>query len=341
MLPKSGFTLELVNEIMLSIPDIGVDKFFQRLHEYHINQYLTLQQRYYEHCFQYINKNSNSTLNNYFSSNVQQKIPPKFSKFEDSEGYQGNIPSATLIRECFLGYFENHLENFYDKWMRSLSGQVLSSDHTFKIASFVWNLKNQPFGAFWAVLNEFHEVITMAFVKDKSNNCIKPMLNGLKKRYDELKKEYPWAWYSDQCCIDRKLITSVFSNTEVKKDLFHFLDLYLRSMGKEAQGNIFYKQFIRELRDAFFIIIGNKKIITQPKILEKHIVNVFEKYKDSKYGIITDKLIKQHKDNLNHIKYGCISDVDNKPSELLIQGMYLIIIYNNLFFIYYLKKIFY
>ena len=76
--------------------------------------------------------------------------------------------------------------------------------------------------------------------------------------------------------------------------------------------------------------------------MEKHIVNVFEKYKDSKYGIIIDhKLIKQHKDNLNHIKYGCISDVDNKPSELLIQGMYLIIIYNNLFFIYYLKKIFY
>ena len=42
--------------------------------------------------------------------------------------------------------------------MRSLSGKVLSSDHTFKIASFVWLLKNQPFGAFWAVLNLRKEI---------------------------------------------------------------------------------------------------------------------------------------------------------------------------------------
>ena len=193
MLSKSGFTLELINEIMLSIPNIGTDKFVQKVQEHHMDRYLKSQQRYYEHCFQYKNKNSSSIIDNYFSSNFQQNNLPKFSEFEDPEKYQGNCPSATLIQECFLGYFENYMEEFCDKWMYSLSGQVLSSDHTFKIASFVWNLKSQPFGAFWAVLNEFHEVITMAFVKDKSNNCIKPLLDGLKRRYDKLKIEYPWA----------------------------------------------------------------------------------------------------------------------------------------------------
>ena len=53
MLSKSGFTLELVNEMMLSIPDIGVDKFVQKLQENHVNKYLMLQQRYYEHYFKY------------------------------------------------------------------------------------------------------------------------------------------------------------------------------------------------------------------------------------------------------------------------------------------------
>lgn len=310
---------------MLSIPDIGVDKFVQRLQEHHMNQYLTLQQRYYEHYFQYKSKttsSSSSTINNYFlSNNPQSDNLPKFSEFNDPEGYQGNIPSATLIRECFLGYFEAYMEEFYDKYMRSLSGNVLSSDHTFKVASFVWSLKNQPFNAFWAVLNEYHEVITMAFVKDKSNNCIKSMLDGLKKRYDELKKEYPWAWYSDQCCIDRKLITSVFPNTKVKKDLFHFLDLYLRSLGKESQSKIFYKQFVKELRDSFFININNKKIIPQPKELEESVNKIFRKYGEAKYNIINEKVIKQHNDNLIHIKNGCISDIIDKPSEYSIQGM--------------------
>lgn len=231
MLSKSGFTLELINEMMSVVPDIGIEKFVQKLQENHMNRYLKLQQRYYEHCYQYQNKKSLPTINNYFPSNLQNDLQ-EFSEFEDSEKYQGNCPSSTLIRECFLEYFEKNMEEFCDKWMRSLSGQVLSSDHTFKIASFVWSLKSQPFGAFWAVLNEFHEVITMAFVKDKSNNCIKPLLDGLKTRYDELKKEYPWAWYSDQCCTDKKLINSVFQNTEVKKDLFHFLDLYSKRISR-------------------------------------------------------------------------------------------------------------
>ncbi|CAI2169135.1 1935_t:CDS:2 [Funneliformis geosporum] len=78
--------LELVNEMMSVIPDIG--KFAQKIQENHMKRYLRLQQRYYEHY---------------------------------SEKYQGSCPSSTLIRECFLEYFENNMEEFCDKWMRSLS----------------------------------------------------------------------------------------------------------------------------------------------------------------------------------------------------------------------------
>jgi len=55
--------------------------------------------------------------------------------------------------------------------------------------------------------------------------------------------------------------------------------------------------------------------------LEEHINKLFQKYNDSKYGIINDKLIKQHKDNLIHIQRDCISDIANKPSELSIKGI--------------------
>ena len=97
MLSKSGFTLELINEMMSVIPDIGVEKFAQKIQENHMNRYLKLQQRYYEHCYQYqSNKNSLSTIDSYFSSNLQNDLQ-KFSEFEDPKKYQGSCPSSTLI----------------------------------------------------------------------------------------------------------------------------------------------------------------------------------------------------------------------------------------------------
>ncbi len=84
---------------------------------------------------------------------------------------------------------------------------------------------------------------------------------------------------------------------------------------------MFYKQFIKELKDSFFITINNKNIISQSDYLEERVNKVFKKYNNSKYEIITERLIKQHDDNLIYIKKGCISDILNKPSELSIKGM--------------------
>ena len=107
-----------------------------------MNRYLKLQQCYYKHCYQYqSNKNLLLTIDSYFSLNLQNDLQ-KFSEFEDPEKHQGSCPSSTLIRKGFLEYFENNMEEFCNKWMHSLSGQVLSSDHTFKIALFVWSLKH-------------------------------------------------------------------------------------------------------------------------------------------------------------------------------------------------------
>ncbi|CAH1768985.1 344_t:CDS:2, partial [Entrophospora sp. SA101] len=287
MLSKSGFTLELVSEILSLIPDIGLDKVVQRIRENHIDYYLKKENRYYEHCIKYQNYLSASNNSDFFGMNISMNnyVFKIFSKFDDPDEYQGLCPSATVIRECFLNYFETKLESFIDMYMRNLSGEVLSSDHTFKVASLVWIAKNQPFGAFWAVLNEYNEVITMAFVKDKSNACIKPILENLKKRYQLLNKDDPWA-----------------------------------CMGRESQSNLFYKQFVRELRDIFFINKDNQKKIPQPTLLEERLENFIDKYKNPKFNIINENFLKQHRDNLIHIRLGCVSDVQDKPSEIIIKA---------------------
>jgi hypothetical protein len=61
--------------------------------------------------------------------------------------------------------------------------------------------------------------------------------------------------------------------------------------------------------------------IPSPKELEERVNKVFKKYNEPKYGIITDKVLKQHYDNLIHIRSDCISDIKNKPSEYQIQGI--------------------
>jgi len=84
---------------------------------------------------------------------------------------------------------------------------------------------------------------------------------------------------------------------------------------------LFYKQFIKKLKDSFFIIINNKNIIPQSDYLEECVNKVFEKYNNSKYEIITEKLIKQYDDNLIYIKKDYISDILDKFFELSIKSM--------------------
>src|SRR6266487_2446609 len=100
MLSKSGFTLELVSEILSLIPDIGLDKVVQRICENHIDYYLKKENRYYEHCIKYQNYLSASNNSDFFGMNISMNnyVFKIFSKFDDPDEYQGLCPSATVIR---------------------------------------------------------------------------------------------------------------------------------------------------------------------------------------------------------------------------------------------------
>ena len=80
------------------------------------------------------------------------------------------------------------------------------------------------------------------------------------------------------------------------------------------------------MRDVFFINKDNQKKIPQPTLLEERLENFIDKYKNPKFNIINENFLKQHRDNLIHIRLGCVSDVQDKPSEIIIKGKYLFLI---------------
>ena len=87
--------------------------------------------------------------------------------------------------------------------------------------------------------------------------------------------------------------------------------------------------------------MNNQKKIPRPKLLEERLINFFDKYNQQKFNIISENLLKQHRENLVHVRLGCISDIENKPSEIIISKClitnFIIINKNNLIIINILK----
>jgi hypothetical protein len=100
--------------------------------------------------------------------------------------------------------------NFADTYMRSLSHEVVKTDHTFDVAkvravagfllcshrhcltqrvrmdSLSSDRKDQSFGAYWVAMDGINRVLTHKFVPGKLFNGFLPSLNGLQRRFSEL-----------------------------------------------------------------------------------------------------------------------------------------------------------
>ena len=79
MLSKSGFTLELISEILSLIPDIGLDKVVQRICENHIDYYLKKENRYYEHWMDLADKNADSNSSTLIRPKLKEHLKEHFS----------------------------------------------------------------------------------------------------------------------------------------------------------------------------------------------------------------------------------------------------------------------
>ena len=58
--------------------------------------------------------------------------PPRFSAFDDPDGFNGSAPSAQYLRDVYAAY-QAHRRPSLIKRLMMIEGKVLKGDHTFKI----------------------------------------------------------------------------------------------------------------------------------------------------------------------------------------------------------------
>ena len=159
---------------------------------------------------------------------------PSFAEF-------GSYSLTAYITKLIAYTVAEHEAPFQDAMMGGLAGNILSCDQTFKVPGRVLaqvpgsKLKFKPATGLCSVVNEYGEVIWYAFVsKKESMNEIIPQLKKLKKQLETAyevehgkplppgENSLPFVIYVDNCCEVREKWQSVFPNTPVLLDVFHF-----------------------------------------------------------------------------------------------------------------------
>jgi len=74
----------------------------------------------------------------------------------------------------------------------------------------------QPFGGLLAVMNEANQIIAYRFVASKGRDEMIAVFEGLKRRFQQQKREMPLVAYTDNCCADRKTVQVVFPDIVVR-----------------------------------------------------------------------------------------------------------------------------
>lgn len=155
----------------------------------------------------------------YLSAQVKEKSTPNvlnyadrlvpiadFGNFFDRDGWRGAVPSLPFLTRTYAIHGRKS-QNFKHQHNMGITGDILSGDHTFKIAKVPCSNFERIFDAMFSVMNEFGQIVGYWMVCSKSLKEIMPELTAIKKRYSI---GGPLVWYSDQCCQDRGILSSVF-----------------------------------------------------------------------------------------------------------------------------------
>ena len=149
------------------------------------------------------------------------------------------FPSHDLMMGVFLHYFKKH-RNYITKCMASIPCDVLRIDHTFKSAGNIgWNRERDDgksdwvtqYSAVFTVLQRDGLVGAWQFCANTKHSTVQNLLSGILGRRSRVR-----TVFTDQCCMDRKFIQSIFGREVlVFLDTFHFKQRLTRALPKHPR----------------------------------------------------------------------------------------------------------
>jgi len=230
---KSGILLSMLDHLCDDlVHGKGVEPAREAIEQGHITRFYTRQIQYYDLIRYHISSTA------VYTSQERSILddPPRFSQFDDSDGYNGFVPSAHYLETTWYRWCEER-ETLKDydgqSWVRqtylqrvqqTIDGCIWAGDASHKIAklTIIRNPRTavghkrsenttRPIYGIFTMFNEFEQVLWQ-----------QPMMTAsLRELREELKLtilgrfighgfKLPIVYYTDECCDDRGMLQSIF-----------------------------------------------------------------------------------------------------------------------------------
>lgn len=298
LLHKTGFTTNFVN-YCASLCQSGMN--------FHSLESVIVHRRWQHHLrkeqmYNFCMKHNSVGINDHFF--------PTFQEFG-----QKYLPSDDTISKCFLSKFIEDECAYISEIQSIIPGEVLSIDHTFKVASNIGYVRDDhrwvcQYNSAFIVFNGDGKIVTWQFTKGTGFEHIKSLLENIKHRQPESIKTV----YVDNCCHWRRKIQDVLgSDVTVLLDVFHAVQ---RITCRIPKRHPFYAACVHDLRLVFRSLGDNgeqrSKPTPQPSKLVENINAFLARWKNVSHGgkyILTNETLAEIEKLKMHMLKGCLSGI--------------------------------
>jgi hypothetical protein len=123
----------------------------------------------------------------------------------------GQVPGEEFMKRLYIKCQEQESE-YKTRSMMEIKGDILSGDHTFKVAKIVVSKGERLFKAQYTLMNENSLVIGYWFTTSKSLAEIQSNLKKVAERYGI--DGGPKVFYTDLCCPEREILRTIFPSLQ-------------------------------------------------------------------------------------------------------------------------------
>ncbi|KAJ7161440.1 hypothetical protein C8R43DRAFT_947636 [Mycena crocata] len=230
-------------------------------------------------------------------------------------GYNDTSITNDTIRAVYMAFCENTRSEESDEYLRNLRpGVCLGADNTFKAAAkatIVDASKTRTKlmkGGILSMLNEVNETVTWRFCQSASPAEMFEVLEGLKRRCEELGVNLPEMIVVDNCCQVEKEIRRALPEIAICLDVYHFMMRYLAAI-INGTNNPHRTAVATDIRNAVLKNSASKGILAQywtKEEQETKMIAVYEKY-SSRGDVWSAAAHAVHAAQLKHLRKGCLS----------------------------------
>ncbi|KAK7050400.1 hypothetical protein R3P38DRAFT_3173760 [Favolaschia claudopus] len=231
------------------------------------------------------------------------------------QGYNDTSITDDFIRDIYMGFIDRTRSEESTEYLKNLNpGICLSTDNTFKVAgkaTVVDTTKTRTKlmkGGILSIINELNEIIAWRFCQSASPAELFEVLEGIKKRCEELGVELPSMLVSDDCCKIEKEARKAMPDLQICLDVYHFMMRYLAAILNGTQ-NPRRGAVAVDIRNAVLKKSAEKDAPAQywsKEEQETKMVAVYEKY-SRMGGVWSAAAHAVHAAQLKHLRKGCLS----------------------------------